>query len=90
MLFSFSLLCSWYFTSLDQEEFENTKGVIIIRKLKKNKQPNVQKKKVQTDKKPSTTHIHTTNIEKHQSNLEHVMNSCALEEYQYLYISKSW
>jgi hypothetical protein len=31
--------------SFDQEEFENTKGVIIIRKSKKNRHLNGQKKK---------------------------------------------
>ena len=39
------------------EEFENTKGVIIIRISKKDRQHSGQKKKVQKDKKRSTKHI---------------------------------
>ena len=41
-----------------QEEFEDTKGVIRIRKQKKNRQHNGQKKK---DKKRSTKHTQRTN-----------------------------
>ena len=40
-----------------QEEFEDTKGVIRIRKSKKNRQHNDQTKK---DKQRSTKYIHTT------------------------------
>jgi hypothetical protein len=39
------------------EEFEDTKGVIRSRKLKKNRQHNNQKK---NDKQRSTKHIHKT------------------------------
>ena len=42
------------------EEFENTKGVIIIRISKKNRQRNGQKKKVQKYKQQSTKHTHQT------------------------------
>ena len=42
------------------EEIENTKGVIIIRISKKNRQHNGQKKKVQKDKQRSTKHPHQT------------------------------
>jgi len=42
-----------------QEEFEDTKGVLIIRKSKKNRQHNVQKK-VQNDKQRSTKQTHKT------------------------------
>jgi hypothetical protein len=43
-----------------QEEFEDTKGVIRIRKSKKNRQNNGQKKKVQKDKQQSTKHTYKT------------------------------
>jgi hypothetical protein len=42
------------------EEFENTKGVIIIRISKKNRQHNGQKKKGQKDKQQSTKHTYQT------------------------------
>ena len=42
------------------EEFEDTKGVIIIRRSKKNRQHNGQKKKVQKDKQRSTKHTYKT------------------------------
>ena len=42
------------------EEFEDTKGVISIRKSKKNRQHNDKKKKVLTDKQQSTKHTHKT------------------------------
>jgi hypothetical protein len=45
---------------LEEEEFEDTKGVIIIRISKKNRQHNGQKKKVRKDKQRSTKHTHTT------------------------------
>ena len=45
---------------LKQEEFEDTKGVIRIRKSKKKKQHNGQKKKVQKDKQLSTKHTYKT------------------------------
>jgi hypothetical protein len=41
-------------------EFEDTKGVIRIRKSKKDWQHNGQKIKGQTDKQRSTKHTHTT------------------------------
>ena len=41
------------------EEFEDTKGVIRIRKSK-NRQHNDKKKKVLTDKQRSTKHTHKT------------------------------
>jgi hypothetical protein len=41
-------------------EFEDIKGVIRIRNLKKNRQHNGQKKKVQKDKQRSTKHIYKT------------------------------
>jgi hypothetical protein len=40
-----------------QEEFEDTKGIIRIRKSEKDRQHNGQKKK---DKQRSTIHIHKT------------------------------
>ena len=43
--------------SLVQVQFEDTKGVIRIRKSKKNRQDNSQKKK---DKQRSTKHTHKT------------------------------
>ena len=43
-----------------KEEFEDTKGGIIIRISKKNRQHNGQKKKVQKDKHRSTKHTHKT------------------------------
>ena len=45
---------------LEEEEFEDSKGVIIIRISKKNRQHNGQKKKVRKDKQRSTKHTHTT------------------------------
>ena len=39
-----------------KKKSENTKGVIRIRKAKKNRQHNGQKKKVQKDKQRSTKH----------------------------------
>ena len=42
-----------------QEDFEDTKGVIIIRIMEKNRQHNGQMKKVQNDKQWSTKHTHT-------------------------------
>jgi len=42
---------------LKKKEFEDTKGVIRIRKSKKNRQHNGQTKK---DKRRSTKHIHKT------------------------------
>ena len=36
---------AWYFGLLNEEEFEDTKGVIGIRESKKNRQHNGQKKK---------------------------------------------
>ena len=44
----------------DQEEFEDTKGVIRIRKSKKNRQHNDQKKKDKKDKQRSAKHTHET------------------------------
>ena len=43
-----------------QEEFEDTKVVIRIRILKKNRQNNGQKNKIQKDKQRSTKHTHKT------------------------------
>jgi len=43
---------------LHKKEFEDTKGVIRIRKSKKNRQHNGQMKKVQKDKQRSTKHTH--------------------------------
>ena len=40
--------------------FEDTKGVIRIRKSKKNRKHNGQKKKRQKDKERSTKHTHKT------------------------------
>ena len=45
----------------EQDEFEDTKGVIRICNSKKDRQHNVQKKrKRQKDKQQSTKHIHKT------------------------------
>ena len=63
MSFSLYLLCSLYFTSFDQEEFENTKGVIIIVSRRRTDTSMAKRKKVQKDKQPTTTHRHKTNIE---------------------------
>jgi hypothetical protein len=41
-----------------EEELEDTKGVIIIRKSKKDRQRNSQKKKGQKDKQRYTKHTH--------------------------------
>ena len=46
--------------SVNKEEFEDTKGVIRIRKSKKNRQYNGQKEKVHKDKQRSTKHTHKT------------------------------
>ena len=43
-----------------QEEFEDTKGVIKICILRKNRQHNGQKKKVQKDKQRSIKHTYIT------------------------------
>jgi hypothetical protein len=43
-----------------RREFEDPKGVLIIRISKKNRQHNDQKKKVQKDKQRSTKHTHKT------------------------------
>ena len=43
-----------------EEEFEDTKGVIRIRKSKKNRQTQRPKEKVQRDKQRSTKHTHKT------------------------------
>jgi hypothetical protein len=43
-----------------QEEFEDTKGTIIIRISKKNRQHNGKKKKVQKEKQRSTKHAYKT------------------------------
>ena len=56
-----------------QEEFENTKGVIIIRKSKKD---DVQKKK---DKQRSTKHTHKTKDRVAQTSLKTGVNSGAPE-----------
>ena len=42
------------------EEFEDTKRMFRIRKWKKNRQHNGQKKKVQKDKQRSTKHTYKT------------------------------
>jgi hypothetical protein len=42
------------------QEFEDTKGVIRMSKLKKNRQRNGQKKKGQQEKQRSTKYIHKT------------------------------
>jgi hypothetical protein len=47
-------------TAALQEEFEDTNGVIRIRKSKKNRQHNGQKEKVQKDKQLSTKHTYKT------------------------------
>ena len=43
-----------------EEEFEDTKGVIRIRKSKKNRQHNGQRKKYKKYKQRSTKHTHKT------------------------------
>ena len=45
-----------------KEEFEDTKGVIRIRKCKKNRQHNGKKKNVYNDKQRSTKHTHQLKI----------------------------
>ena len=45
---------------MEEEDFEDTKGVIRIRISKKNRQHNGQKKKLKKDKQRSTKHIHKT------------------------------
>ena len=45
---------------MKREEFEDTEKVIRIRKLKKDRQHNGQKKKGQKDKQRSTKHTHKT------------------------------
>ena len=54
--------------------FEDNKGVIRIRKLRKNRQYNGQKKK---DKQRSTKHIHTTKDRVTRTPLKPGMISCA-------------
>ena len=46
--------------SIGSQEFEDTKGIIRIRKLKKSRQRKSQKEKVQKDKQRSTKHTHKT------------------------------
>ena len=46
----------------DYEEFEDTKGVIRIRKSKEDRQHNGQEKNGQKDKQRSTKHTHKTKI----------------------------
>ena len=43
-----------------QDKFEDNKGVIRIRKLKKNRQHDGQKKKAQRDRQRSKKHTHKT------------------------------
>ena len=45
---------------VQKEEFEDTKGVMRIRKSTKNRQHNGKKKKAQKDKQRSTKHAHKT------------------------------
>jgi hypothetical protein len=45
---------------IGQEEFEDTKGAIMIRISKKNRQNNGQKIKIEKDKQRSTKHTHKT------------------------------
>jgi len=54
----FRLLLHGCKVNAKKEEFEDTKGVIEIRKLKKDRQHNGQKKKVQKDKQRSTKHTY--------------------------------
>ena len=56
--------------------FEDTKGVIRIRKSKKNRKHNGQKKKRQKDKERSTKHTHKT---KNRLTREPGVNSGTLE-----------
>jgi hypothetical protein len=52
-----NMLQDWQQVNKPSEEFEDTKGVIKIRKLTKSSQHNGQKKK---DKQRSTKHTHKT------------------------------
>jgi hypothetical protein len=45
---------------VEDNQFEDTKGVIRIRISKKNRQHNCQKKRYKKDKKRSTKHTHKT------------------------------
>ena len=61
------------------EEFENAKGVIIIRISKKNRQHNGQKEKGQKHIQQSTKHTHRTKDRVTQTPLKTGVNSGALE-----------
>ena len=60
----------------EEDEFEDTKGVIRIRKSK-DRQHNDQKKK---DKQRSTKHTYKTKDRVTRTALKQGVNSCALEE----------
>ena len=64
---------------MSEEEFEYTKGVFIIRKSKKNRQHNGQKKKVQKDKQRPTKHTYKTKDRVTRTPLKTRVNSCAAE-----------
>ena len=70
-----------FITTIIQEEFDDTKGVIIIRKSKKNGQRKCQKKKVQKDKQRSTKHTYKTKDRATRTPLKTGMNSGAPEGY---------
>jgi len=65
---------------LEEEEFEDTKGVIRIRISKKNRQHNGQKKNVQKDKQRSTKHTHKTKDRVTRTRLKsgRVSSSCSV------------
>ena len=65
--------------NLLQEEFEDTKGVIKICILRKNRQHNGQKKKVQKDKQRSTKHTHNTKDRETRTPLKTGVNSQKME-----------
>ena len=60
----------------NQEEFEDTKGVMRIHKSKNNRQNNGQKKR---DKQRSTKHTHKTKDRVTRTPLKTGVNSCAPE-----------
>jgi hypothetical protein len=64
---------------MSEEKFEDTKGVFKIRKSKKNRQHNGQKKTVQRDKQRPTKHTYKTKDRVTRTPLKTWVNSCAAE-----------
>ena len=68
----------------NEEEFEDTKGVIRIRKSEAGQTTQWSKEKGQKDKQRSTKHTHKTKDRVTPTPLKQGENSCAPEEFQFL------